>query len=66
MGRADAVICFAPDGELLSRRYISSADYKRYLTGDIIKGFFFPLPVVQSLALSLSLNLPGRVKFCFY
>ena len=36
-----------------------AADYKRYLAGDLIKGFFFPLRLVQSLVLSLSLNLPG-------
>ena len=36
-----------------------AADYKRYLAGDITKSFFFPMPVVQGLVLSLSLNLPG-------
>ena len=38
---------------------MAAADYKRYLAGNIIKGFSFSLPVVQDLALSLSLNVPG-------
>jgi hypothetical protein len=53
------VLRFAPDGELLSRRCMVAADYQRYLAGDLIKGFFFPLPMVQKLVSSLSLNVPG-------
>jgi hypothetical protein len=53
------VLRFAPDGELLSRRCMVAADYQRYLAGDLIKGFFFPLPMIQNLASSLSLNVPG-------
>lgn len=36
-----------------------AADYQRYLAGDLIKGFFFPLPMIQNLVSSLSLNVPG-------
>ena len=53
------VLRFAPDGELLGRRCMVEADYKRYLAGDLIKGFFFPLPMIQNLVSSLSLNVPG-------
>lgn len=53
------ILRFAPDGELLNRRCMVAADYKRYLDGDLIKGLFFPLPMIKNLASSLSLNVPG-------
>ena len=53
------VLRFAPDGQLLSRRCLVASDYRRYLASDLIQGFFFPLPKVQALASTLTMNVPG-------
>jgi hypothetical protein len=53
------VLRFGPDGQLLSRRCMVAADYRRYLASDLVQGFFFPLPMVQGMVSSLGLSVPG-------
>lgn len=53
------VLRFGPDGQLLSRRCMVAADYRRYLASDLLQGFFFPLPMISNLVTSLGLNVPG-------
>lgn len=53
------VLRFAADGTLLSRRCLVGSDYRHYLGGDLIQGFFFPLPQVQQLSSSLLTWVPG-------
>jgi len=60
------VLRFAPDGELPSRRCMVAVDYQRYLAGDLIKGLFFPLPMIQDLVSSLNLNVPGASQILLF
>jgi hypothetical protein len=53
------VLRFGPDGQLLSRRCMVAADYRRYFGSDLIQGFFFPLPMVRNLVSTLGLAVPG-------
>ncbi|MBD2424035.1 FecR domain-containing protein [Cyanobium sp. FACHB-13342] len=53
------VLRFGPDGQLLSRRCMVAADYRRYFASDLVQGFFFPLPQIQALVSTLRLEVPG-------
>jgi hypothetical protein len=53
------VLRFAADGQLQGRRCLVSSDYQRYLGGNLLQGFFFPLPKVQALASMLVGSVPG-------
>lgn len=59
VGAEREVIRFLPDGQVMERRCLISADYRRYLGSDLVQGFFFPLPKVGQLASMLTSSVPG-------
>jgi len=53
------VLRFDATGGLVARRCLVADDYRRYLSGDLLQGFFFPLPEVGALANTLVRWVPG-------
>lgn len=59
VGADREVIRFSQDGQVVERRCLISTDYRRYLEGDLVQGFFFPLPKVGQLVSMLTSSVPG-------